>query len=56
METELDDRSLQDRVADKPIAGYLYFPVGETKAKSAELVYQHPAGDITLRLDLPTKK
>ena len=56
METELDDRSLQDRIADKPVAGYLYFPVGETSAKSAQLVYQHDTGDITLSLDLPAKK
>jgi hypothetical protein len=56
METELDDRSLQDRLVDKPIAGYLYFPVGETKARAAELVYQQDSGDITLRLELPAKK
>ncbi len=30
METELDDRSLRDQIADKPVAGYVYFPVGET--------------------------
>ena len=35
METELDDRGLQDGIADKPVAGYLYFPVGETKSSSA---------------------
>ena len=26
METELDDRGLRDGIADKPVAGYLYFP------------------------------
>lgn len=56
METELDDRSLRDQIADKPVAGYVYFPVGETNARSAQLVYQHDAGDITLSLDLPAKK
>lgn len=56
METELEDRGLADRIGDKPVAGYLYFPVGETKAKSAELVYQHTAGDIKITLDLPRQK
>ena len=32
---------MQDGVADKAVAGYLYFPVGETKATNMELVYQH---------------
>ena len=41
METELDDRGLPEGEADKPVAGYLYFPVGQTKATSIELVYQH---------------
>jgi len=56
METELDDRDLPDGVADKPVAGYLYFPVGETKSRSAELVYQHDSGDVKIALELPRKK
>jgi hypothetical protein len=56
METELDDRALQDGVADKAVAGYLYFPVGETKATSMELVYQHDQGELKLPLLLPKKK
>jgi hypothetical protein len=56
METELDDRGLQDGVADKPVAGYLYFPVGETKATTMELVYQHDTGEVKLPLTLPKKK
>jgi hypothetical protein len=56
METELEDRGLQDGVAKKPVAGYLYFPVGETKASTMELVYQHDRGEVTLPLHLPKKK
>jgi hypothetical protein len=56
METELDDRGLRDGVADKPVAGYLYFPVGETKASTMELVYQHDKGEVTLPLNVSKKK
>jgi hypothetical protein len=56
METELEDRGLEDGSTDKPIAGYLYFPVGETKATTMELVYQHDKGELRLPLTLPRKK
>lgn len=56
MEAELDDRSFEDGIADKPVAGYLYFPVGETKASTMELVYQHPDGDASLVLQIPKSK
>ena len=56
METELDDRALQDGVADKAVAGYLYFPVGETKATNMELVYQHDKGELKLPLLLAEKE
>jgi len=55
METELDDRGLPEGEADKPVAGYLYFPVGQTKATSIELVYQHDKGDVTIPLTLKKK-
>jgi hypothetical protein len=56
MQSELEDRALQDTTADKPIAGYLYFPVGETKTRSVELVYQRDAGEAKLPLELPKTK
>ncbi len=56
MQSELEERALQDTAADKPVAGYLYFPVGETKARSVELVYQHDAGEVKLPLELPKTK
>ena len=56
IETELEDRGLEDGSTDKPIAGYLYFPVGETKATTMELVYQHDKGELRLPLTLPRKK
>ena len=56
METELDDRGLRDGSTDRPVAGYLYFPVGETKSTTMELVYQHDKGEVRLPLTLPPKK
>jgi hypothetical protein len=56
METELDDRDLPDGVTDRPVAGYLYFPVGQTKSRSAELVYQHDSGDVKIPIELPKPK
>jgi hypothetical protein len=56
MQSELEDRALQDTAVSKPTAGYLYFPVGETKARSVELVYQHDAGEAKLPLELPKTK
>jgi hypothetical protein len=56
MQSELEDRALQDMTADKPVAGYLYFPVGETRARSVELVYQHDTGEAKLSLQLPKTK
>jgi hypothetical protein len=55
METELDDRGLQDGIADKPVAGYLYFPVGQTKSTSMELVYQYDGGEVKIPLTVKKK-
>jgi hypothetical protein len=56
MQTELEERALQDTSTDKPVAGYLYFPVGDTKAKSVELLYQHDGGEVRIPLELPKQK
>ena len=56
MQAELEERALQDSAADKPIAGYLYFPVGDTKERTVELVYQHDGGELKIPLDLPKEK
>ena len=50
MEYELEERSLQDGSSDRPVAGYLFFPVGAVRSTSMELVYQHEKGDVTLPL------
>ena len=45
------------RIADKPVAGYLYFPVGETKARStSNLSTSTTTETLQLPLDLPKKK
>jgi hypothetical protein len=56
METELEERALQEVATDKPVAGYLYFPVGETKSRSVELVYQHDSGEVKIPLELAKQK
>lgn len=50
MEMELEDKGLQDGPAVKPVAGYLYFPVGKKRAASYELEYQNGETDVKLRL------
>lgn len=44
---ELRGKAITEGSTRSAVAGYLYFPVGRTKLKSAELVY---AGDASLRL------
>jgi hypothetical protein len=56
MQSELEERALQDGTSDKPVAGYLYFPVGEMKAGNAELIYQYDGGEAKIPLELPKAK
>jgi hypothetical protein len=56
MQSELEERALQETTTDKPIAGYLYFPVGDTKEKNVELVYQYDGGEVKIPLELPKQK
>ena len=56
METELEDRGLQDGLANKPVAGYLYFPIGEVKSQSAELIYQLDDREVRVPVTLHKKK
>lgn len=53
MEQELEDKGLPDAVISKPVAGYLYFPVGKKRADEYVLEYQGREGDV--RLTLRTK-
>lgn len=55
MRTELDERALQEGTASKPVAGYLYFPVGETKSDSMELFYEVEGSEMRIPLALPKK-
>ncbi|MDZ4801988.1 MAG: hypothetical protein SGI92_27855, partial [Bryobacteraceae bacterium] len=50
MEMELEEKALQDGQAAKPVAGYLYFPVGKKKAAGYDLEYQNGDTDVKLRL------
>ncbi|HYP08836.1 MAG TPA: hypothetical protein VER03_21565 [Bryobacteraceae bacterium] len=56
MQSELEDRALMDRTSAKPVAGYLYFPVGDAKSSNAELIYQYDGGEVKLPLILPKQK
>lgn len=50
MEMELEDKVLQDGPTAKPVAGYLYFPVGKKKATGYDLEYQGAGTDVKLRI------
>lgn len=54
MEQELDDKGLQDGPTEKPVAGFLYFPVGKKKAVSYELEFQ--SGDNDVRFPVKPSK
>jgi hypothetical protein len=56
MQSELEERALHDTTTDKPVAGYLYFPVGESKARNVELVYQYDGAELKIPLELPNEK
>jgi hypothetical protein len=57
MEQELDDKGLQEALVSKPVAGYLYFPVGsKRKPASYRLEYQLDGVDIKLELPAPKTK
>ena len=54
MEMELSEKSLSEGIASKPVAGYLYFPVGtRKKGVTYQLEYGAPGGRIAL--PLPSK-
>jgi hypothetical protein len=57
MELELDEHGLPDAIVDKPVAGYLYFPVGSRNKKltSAELLYESNAAKLQLTLPVNRK-
>ena len=57
MEQELEDKGLPDAVITKPVAGYLYFPVGP-KRRPGTCVLEYQAGDtdVKLTLNLPKTK
>lgn len=57
MQSELEDKGLQDGAVSKPVAGYLYFPVGSGRRKTTgyQLEYQPPGADLKLKLTSRTK-
>jgi len=52
MELELDEKGLQEGQATKPVAGYLYFPVGPSKKRSGSYELQYQTTDIDIRFKL----
>lgn len=56
METELEDRSLQEGAASGPVAGYLFFPAGRVQSGSMEFVYQHNGAELKIPIAAPKKK
>ena len=56
MEMELEDKALRDAVIDRPVAGYLYFPLGKTRASAYQLEYSVDDIDVKMTLQAPKKK
>ena len=56
MEMELEDKALRDAVITQPVAGYLYFPIGKTRATSYQLEYSVDGVDVKMTLQAPKKK
>ncbi len=54
METELRDKSLPEGKIEKPVAGYLYFPVSTKENAAYELEYG--AGEQTWAISLPVPR
>lgn len=59
MSMELSDKALPEGEIKQPVAGYLYFPMPDTKksavtGKAFELVYQNV--DTKIRVAVPTPK
>lgn len=52
MELELQEKELPEGSVTKPIAGYLYFPIGKRKTESAELLYQLDSVDLKVKIAL----
>jgi hypothetical protein len=55
METELKDKSLPSGKFEKPVAGYLYFPLSGAKKVKYILEYRDAHGSATLALPEPGK-
>ena len=56
MEMELEDKGLPEAVTTKPVGGYLYFPIGKTRASSYQLEYTVDGADVKMTLQAPKKK
>jgi hypothetical protein len=54
MEMELEEKELKDAVVSKPVAGYLYFPVGKTKSKTPAYELHYEAEGVAVRVPLKT--
>ncbi len=48
MEMELGDKALEDVSTAKPVAGFLYFPVGKKRADTYQLEYQTTGSTVKL--------
>jgi hypothetical protein len=56
MQLELEEQGLPDRTIVKPVAGYLYFPVGNKKYDKFELRYEGESPEVILPLTMPASK
>lgn len=53
MEMELEDKGLPEALVSKPVAGYLYFPIGSSKKKDSTYQLEYQLDGVDVKLTLP---
>jgi hypothetical protein len=55
MEQELSDKALQDAVVTKPVAGYLYFPIGAAQRSDTKFELEYKYQRTEIKMTLPNR-
>ncbi len=56
MQAELEDKGLPEGQVNRPVAGYLYFPIGKKKASPQSLEYYGQSGKLLIPFPASPKK
>jgi hypothetical protein len=53
VDIKIQDRALQQGTTNKPVAGYIYFPVSAKQRKNAHFVLHYLKDDVSIEIPLP---